>query len=95
MPGSLESRTDTGVSPLAGLPLPKDRVLDVARLQREYCECRPDPDRERLVCSPSFGYGENLQIYAESFKSPSHLQIILVEAKEIVNRALNTGGSSR
>jgi phosphoglucomutase len=39
---------------------------------------------------------ENIyKIYAESFKSPSHLQIILVEAKEIVNRALNTGGSSR
>src|SRR2546423_9142750 len=31
-------------SPLAGKPAPKDILVDLARLEREYCERRPDPD---------------------------------------------------
>jgi phosphoglucomutase len=39
---------------------------------------------------------ENIyKIYAESFKSQSHLEAILEEAEEIVNRALTFGGESR
>jgi phosphoglucomutase len=39
---------------------------------------------------------ENIyKIYAESFKSASHLEAILGEAEEIVNRALTFGGESK
>jgi len=31
------------ISPLAGKPAPKELLVDVARLEREYYECRPDP----------------------------------------------------
>src|SRR5215510_471980 len=30
------------ISPLAGRPAPKEILVDVARLEREYYECRPD-----------------------------------------------------
>jgi phosphoglucomutase len=41
------------ISPLAGKPAPKDMLVDVARLEREYFECRPDlQDPNQLV---SFG----------------------------------------
>ena len=32
------------ISPLAGKPAPKDMLIDLARLEREYFETRPDPD---------------------------------------------------
>src|SRR5262245_26687328 len=32
------------ISPLAGNPAPKEMLVDVARLEREYFECRPDLD---------------------------------------------------
>jgi phosphoglucomutase len=42
-----------GVSPLAGKPAPKDLLIDVAKLERDYYEKRPDPnDPAQLV---SFG----------------------------------------
>src|SRR5271156_6247228 len=41
------------ISPLAGKPAPKEMLVDLARLEREYFECRPDlDDPEQLV---SFG----------------------------------------
>ena len=41
------------ISPLAGKPAPKEMLLDVARLERDYFECRPDlQDPTQLV---SFG----------------------------------------
>src|SRR5260370_35827396 len=41
------------ISPLAGKPAPKELLVDVARLEREYCERRPDmSDRNQWV---SFG----------------------------------------
>src|ERR1700756_431678 len=30
------------ISPLAGKPAPKDLLIDVARLEREYCQRQPD-----------------------------------------------------
>jgi len=43
----------TGVSPLAGKPAPKDMLIDVAKLERDYFEKRPDVnDATQLV---SFG----------------------------------------
>ena len=59
MPSSLEMQsapgetTDTKISPLAGKPAPKELLIDVARLDKEYFERRPDiHDRNQLV---SFG----------------------------------------
>jgi phosphoglucomutase len=56
MPSTLEKRSTTGgprISPLAGKPAPKEMLIDVARLEREYFERRPAvQDRNQLV---SFG----------------------------------------
>jgi len=59
MPDTIEARSavkvleETTLSPLAGKPAPKEMLLDVARLEREYFERHPDlQDRNQLV---SFG----------------------------------------
>jgi phosphoglucomutase len=59
MSHTLETHPTTGVSsgptisPLAGKPAPKEMLIDVARLEREYFERKPDvSDRNQLV---SFG----------------------------------------
>src|SRR5262249_1964428 len=41
---------EPALSPLAGKPAPKEMLIDVARLEREYFERRPDlSDRNQLV----------------------------------------------
>ena len=59
MPDTIETRSavklprETTLSPFAGKPAPKEMLLDVARLEREYFERHPDlQDRNQLV---SFG----------------------------------------
>ncbi len=56
MPSTLETQSLTGqsnISPLAGKPAPKELLVDVARLEKEYYERRPDlSDPNQLV---SFG----------------------------------------
>src|SRR5437868_1438285 len=59
MPSTLETKSMTGkvngmkISPLAGKPAPKEMLIDVARLEKEYFERRPDlGDPNQLV---SFG----------------------------------------
>ena len=55
MPNPVEILAAAGptISPLAGKPAPKELLIDVARLQREYFERQPDlSDRNQLV---SFG----------------------------------------
>jgi len=56
MPGSVEMQSSLGepeLSPLAGKPAPKELLIDVARLEREYFERHPGlDDRNQLV---SFG----------------------------------------
>src|SRR5215472_5663806 len=42
MPGAVKQRA--GISPLAGLPAPKEMLVDVAVLERDYFARRPDPD---------------------------------------------------
>ena len=38
------------ISPLAGKPAPKELLVDLRRLEREYYECRPDVgDKNQLV----------------------------------------------
>ena len=57
MPGPVAAKPSTGepgsISPLAGKPAPKQMLVDVSRLEREYFERRPDvSDPNQLV---SFG----------------------------------------
>ena len=55
MPGSLEasSRSEAGISPLAGKPAPREMLIDSARLEAAYFERRPNlEDPNQLV---SFG----------------------------------------
>jgi phosphoglucomutase len=56
MPSTLETKSLTGepnISPLAGKPAPKELLVDLARLEKEYFERRPDlHDPNQLV---SFG----------------------------------------
>ena len=54
MPGSLETQSLTSepnISPLAGKPAPKDLLVDVTRLQKEYFERRPDVDDPNQLVS--------------------------------------------
>src|SRR6202030_3219697 len=53
MPSALETHQRASISPLAGRPAPKEMLVDVARLEREYFERRPDlSDPNQMV---SFG----------------------------------------
>jgi phosphoglucomutase len=53
MPSPLETQSKSKISPLAGKPAPKELLADVARLEREYYERRPDlSDPSQMV---SFG----------------------------------------
>ena len=54
MPSTLETQSPTGepnISPLAGKPAPKELLVDVARLQKEYFERRPDLDDPNQLVS--------------------------------------------
>jgi len=53
MPSVVEKRSGASISALAGKPAPKEMLVDLARLEREYFERRPDvSDPNQLV---SFG----------------------------------------
>jgi len=54
MPSALETQSLTGepnISPLAGKPAPKELLVDVARLQKEYFDRRPDVDDPNQLVS--------------------------------------------
>src|SRR5579863_7094635 len=53
MPGTLETQSLTGerISPLAGKPAPKELLVNVARLEKEYFERRPDLDDPNQLVS--------------------------------------------
>ena len=54
MPSTLETQAVTGepnISPLAGKPAPKNLLVDVARLEKEYFERRPDLDDPNQLVS--------------------------------------------
>ena len=53
MPSTLETQSMTGerISPLAGKPAPKELLVDVARLEKEYYERRPDLDDPNQLVS--------------------------------------------
>jgi phosphoglucomutase len=57
MPGAVESHASTGISALAGKPAPKEILVDLARLEREYFERRPDMlDRNQMVIFGTSGH---------------------------------------
>lgn len=50
MPGAVEQMRKAEISPLAGLPAPKEMLVDLARLEREYFAHRPDlSDSNQMV----------------------------------------------
>jgi phosphoglucomutase len=50
------------ISPLAGKPAPQEMLVDVARLQREYCERHPDlQDPNQLVSFGTSGHRGSAQ----------------------------------
>jgi phosphoglucomutase len=52
-----QSVTEARLSPLAGEPAPKELLVDVARLEREYFERKPDvSDRNQLVAFGTSGH---------------------------------------
>jgi phosphoglucomutase len=53
MPSTLETQSTTGerISPLAGKPAPKELLVDVARLEKEYFQRRPDLDDPNQLVS--------------------------------------------
>src|SRR5216683_1737787 len=57
MPGVLETHRGATVSALAGQPAPKEMLVDLARLEREYFERRPDlSDPNQLVAFGTSGH---------------------------------------
>ena len=63
MPNPIEARSaarepkQNSVSPLAGKPAPKELLVDVARLEREYFDRRPDlQDPNQLVIFGTSGH---------------------------------------
>jgi phosphoglucomutase len=62
MPHTLETQTTTragepAISPLAGKPAPKEMLIDVARLEKEYFERKPDvSDPNQLVAFGTSGH---------------------------------------
>jgi phosphoglucomutase len=74
MPSAVESAAIPGISPLAGRPAPKEMLIDVARLERDYFERRPDlGDPNQMV---SFGTsGHRGSPLAGTFTEPHILAI--------------------
>src|SRR5262249_25170774 len=96
VPGSLETtkkKAGPGISPLAGKPAPREMLLDVSRLERDYSACRPDLEdlnqwsaSERVVESQSLSGRDRRQItvqrqrYARAWptgRSPERRWILL------------------
>ena len=62
------------ISPLAGKPATKDMLVDVARLQKEYFECRPDvEDPNQMVSFGTSGHrGSSLRRHVHRSPHPGH-----------------------
>jgi phosphoglucomutase len=57
MSSALETKLSSSISPLAGLPAPKELLIDVAELQRKYFELRPDTsDPNQMVIFGTSGH---------------------------------------
>ena len=103
------------ISPLAGKPAPKNMLVDLARLEREYYERQPDlGDLDQMVSFGTSGHrwsslrgtfteahilaatqaavGKTL-VSSSLIHRVAHLKVILDEARQIVNNALDSTGS--
>lgn len=57
MPGALEANINESISPLAGQPAPKQTLVDLARLEREYFTRRPElRDPNQMVMFGTSGH---------------------------------------
>jgi len=57
MPGLVETHPGASLSPLAGKPAPKEMLVGLARLEREYFERRPDmQDPNQMVIFGTSGH---------------------------------------
>src|SRR5271165_1281392 len=57
LPMAIESKTQVTISPLAGRPAPKEMLVDVARLEQEYFDRRPDiSDPDQMVIFGTSGH---------------------------------------
>jgi phosphoglucomutase len=57
MPSAVEMRSGPALSPLAGQPAPKEMLIDVAQLERDYYERRPDlADPNQMVIFGTSGH---------------------------------------
>src|SRR5499427_4157930 len=57
MPHTVEAQAGPKLSPLAGKPAPKDMLVDVARLEKDYFDRKPDVnDRTQLVAFGTSGH---------------------------------------
>src|SRR3954470_10132973 len=74
MPGAVETHPSASVSPLAGRPAPKEMLVDLARLEREYFQRRPDvSDPNQLV---SFGTSSHRGTSLDGTFTESHILAI-------------------
>ncbi len=74
MPGLVETHPGASLSPLAGKPAPKEMLVDLARLEREYFERRPDVENPNQMVI--FGTsGHRGSPYSNSF-TEAHLLAI-------------------
>jgi phosphoglucomutase len=74
MSGVVETHPGASLSPLAGKPAPKEMLVDLARLEREYFERRPDVENpnQRVIFGTS---GHRGSPYSNSF-TEAHLLAI-------------------
>ena len=89
VPGALNTQLSPSISPLAGKPATREMLIDLFRLEREYFERRPDSASGSFAARPS-GTKDIRKIYAESFQGEARLNSIVREAREIVDRALES-----
>jgi hypothetical protein len=90
------------LSSLAGLPAPREILIDPAQVEHEYYARKPNPaDRAQIAALPSrdpskrpSGIEEIYKIYAESFKDERHLSALVAEAQRMVASALASRSSS-
>ena len=73
MPGVVAQRCP--ISPLAGLPVPKEMVLDPAQLEREYYGRLVSFGGHRGFSARPSGTENIFKIYTKSFRCESHWKI--------------------
>ena len=84
-----EVKNNVAISPLAGHPAPKDLLVDVARLEREYYERRPDlSDPNQMV---SFGTSGHRGSPLHGTFTESHI-LAITQAICDYRRSQGTGG---